>query len=330
MASTAQIKALLKSHAAGDDAHFYAVAMQVAASEARKGHSRVAEEIRSLIDEARSKSTSHLGGRRPVPIAQPRGELSDLLDAEYPKTRLRDMTLAPEVEARLQRVLQEQRKLQRLQEHGLPARRRLLLLGPPGCGKTMSAAALAGELNLPLFTVRLDGLLTKFMGETAAKMRLIFDALAHTRGVYLFDEFDSIGFNRGFENDVGEIRRILNSFLQFIERDESHSLLIAATNHAERLDPALFRRFDDVIRFDLPNPARIEQALRNRFVLYKEAKNLDYTRIAEAASGLSYADVLRAADEALKDLILQDREMLTTADIIQHLQDRFSLSDGHQ
>jgi len=100
--------------------------------------------------------------------------------------------------------------------HGLSPRRKLLLVGPPGTGKTLSASVLASELGIPLFQVRLDGLITKFMGETAAKLRQIFDATSQTRGIYFFDEFDAIGSQRGLTNDVGEIRRVLNSFLQTI------------------------------------------------------------------------------------------------------------------
>ena len=107
----------------------------------------------------------------------------------------------------------------RILEHGLAPRRKLLLVGPPGTGKTLTASVLAGELGLPLLQVRLDGLITKFMGETAAKLRQIFDATGRTRGVYFFDEFDAIGSQRGLANDVGEIRRVLNSFLQMIEQD---------------------------------------------------------------------------------------------------------------
>lgn len=322
MASAEQIKALLRSHVAGDETQFFAVAMQLAASEARKGHNRVAQEIRDIIDEARSRGL--LDAKRPVPIAQPHGELGDLLEALYPKIRLSDMTLSSEVEGRLKRVIREQRNLQRIQAHGLPARRRLLLIGPPGCGKTMSAAALAGELGLPLLTVRLDGLITKYMGETIAKLRLIFDALAVTRGVYLFDEFDSIGSDRGYDNDVGEIRRVLNSFLMFIEQDESNSLIIAATNHPQRLDSALFRRFDDLIRFELPDKKLLITALKNRLALYDFASDITYECIADAAEGLNFNDITRAADEALKDVIIADREALTTEDILTHVQERSS------
>ena len=223
MASGEQLKALLKSHADGDDDRFFSVAMQVAAHEARRGHGRLAEELRTLIDRAKSKP----GTGAPVPIGRPRGELANLLAASYPSERLGQMVLGEELADQIRRVIREQRHAGRIVERGLAPRRKLLLTGPPGTGKTLTASVLAGELGLPLLQVRLDGLITKFMGETAAKLRQIFDATGRTRGVYFFDEFDAIGSQRGLVNDVGEIRRVLNSFLQMIEQDRSHSLVIA-------------------------------------------------------------------------------------------------------
>jgi SpoVK/Ycf46/Vps4 family AAA+-type ATPase len=325
MTSAQQIKALLMSHINGDEAHFFSVAMQVAASEARKGHSHVAKEIRDMIDEARSQSHSSTTDKRPVPINQPRGELGDLLDVSYPKIHLSSMTLSIGIEAQLKRVIKEQRNLDRIQSYGLSTRRKLLLVGPPGCGKTMSASALAGELGLPLFTVRLDGLITKYMGETTAKLRLIFNALFQTRGIYFFDEFDSIGSDRAYDNEVGEIRRVLNSFLIYIERDNSNSLIIAATNHLKRLDAALFRRFDDLIRFELPDEKLIINALKNRLSLHKKIYEIDYNMIAQAAKGLNFDDITRASNEALKDMIIQDRKTLSSDDILFHIKERVRL-----
>ncbi len=164
--------------------------------------------------------------------------------------------LSPGTKRKLDRVIREHKAIQVIRSSGLAPRRKLLLSGKPGTGKTLTASALAGELGLPLFVVRLDGLITKFMGETAAKLRLVFETLTQTRGVYLFDEFDSIGSARGLTNDVGEIRRVVNSFLQMVEQDHSDSLVIAATNHVGILDHALFRRFDDVIEYELPDKSR--------------------------------------------------------------------------
>ena len=192
MTTASQIVTLLKSHIAGDEDRFLSTAMQLAAHEARQGHGKLAQELRDLVDAAKSKPSAIPRRGGPVPLAQPRGELAGLLSARYPDTRLADMILPLDLQARLERVLHEQRQQQYLRDHGLHPRRKLLLVGPPGAGKTMTAAALAGELKLPLFSVVLDGLITKFMGETAAKLRLVFDAMGATRGVYFFDEFDAI------------------------------------------------------------------------------------------------------------------------------------------
>src|SRR5690349_1806970 len=254
MTSARHILALLQSHIAGDEDRFLSVATQLAAHEARQGHGKLAQELRELIDEAKGKgATVGRRGAGPVPIVRPQGELTNLLAARYSDIRLSSMVLTPELEDRLRRVLREQRQQERLRARGLIPRRKLLLLGPPGSGKTMTAAALAGELRLPLFTVLYNGLIGKLMGETAARLRLVFDAISVQRGVYFFDEFDAIGAQRAAPNDVGEIRRVLNSFLQFLENDDGPSLIVAATNHPELLDKALFRRFDDVIVYGLPD-----------------------------------------------------------------------------
>ncbi len=162
------------------------------------------------------------------------------------------MVLASSIKKSLAEVVRQYRQRDRLRSHGLSPKRKILLVGPPGCGKSMTASALAGECNLPLMFVQLHGLITKYMGETATKLHLVFDAMCQTRGVYLFDEFDAIGATRSTRNDVGEIRRVLNSFLQFLERDDSDSIIVASTNFLGMLDDALFRRFDDVVHYTCP------------------------------------------------------------------------------
>lgn len=324
MASANQLKALLQSHLEGDDARFYSVAMQVAAHEAKLGHGKLAEELRGLIDQAKARRmTTQVSNT--VPISKPRGELANLLTVSYPKSRLADMVLHAELEQQLERIILEQRHAAEILSQGLQPRRKLLLVGPPGTGKTMTAAVLAGELGLPLFEVRLDGLITKFMGETAAKLRQIFDSTQQTRGVYFFDEFDAIGSQRGLSNDVGEVRRILNSFLQMIEQDDSHSLIIGATNHPEILDNALFRRFDDLLHYELPDEEHIASALKGR-LSRMAVKNTSWKRLAKKALGLSYAELTRAADEVLKTALIERRNTVTEKDIGVALEERRRLS----
>lgn len=319
MPSADQVKALISSLTEGNEAHFYSVAMQIAAHEARLGHGKLAEEIRALIDKA--KSRLRLPSKEPIPLARPRGEVAELLSISYPNIRLSDMVLSTRIKKKLERVIKEQRAIYLIRNRGLSPRRKLLLIGRPGTGKTLTASALAGELGLPLFVVRLDGLITKFMGETAAKLRLIFEALNQTRGVYLFDEFDSIGSARGLSNDVGEIRRVLNSFLQMVEQDHSDSLVVAATNHVGILDRALFRRFDDVVEYDLPDRIRIVETLKARLGAFS-AEKIGWTRIAAAAKGLNFADITRACDDAIKDAIIHERTCVTHLEIIHAIAER--------
>jgi len=320
MAKANQIKALIRCHAEGDDTRFYAVAMQVAAQAARAGHGNFAQELRDLVDKAKTRAAASSGPRL-VPIARPRGELADLLIVGYPKTRLADMALSDALGERLGRVIREQRQRERLRSHGFSPLRKLLLIGLPGTGKTMTASALAGELGLPLFTIQLDGLITKFMGETAAKLRLVFEAIAETRGVYLFDEFDALGSQRGNGNDVGEIRRVLNSFLQFLELDESDSLVIGATNHVGLLDQALFRRFDAVFDYELPKSDIAIEVMKARLALL-ETTAVDWEAALQSTQGLSHAELTRACEQAAKDALLQETTALDTRALVVALDER--------
>ncbi len=325
MASADQLKALVKSHIARDDGQFYSVAMQVAAHEAKVGHGKLAEELRDMIDAAKSRGLSTEPGKL-VPLAKPRGELANLLHVSYPKSRLADMVLDASMVEQIQRILKEQRLNTRIREHGLSPRRKLLLVGPPGTGKTMTASVLAGELGVPLFLVRLDALITKFMGETAAKLRQVFDAITDVRGVYFFDEFDAIGSQRGLAHDVGEIRRVLNSFLQMIEHDQSHSLIVAATNHPEILDYALFRRFDDVMEYHLPSVQQAAELIRSRVSRFAP-KPFPLKALAAKAEGLSYAEIRRAVDEAIKEAVMHEGERVSAQVLGRALEERRRLSE---
>ena len=319
MPSADQLKALMKAYAAGDTAQFHSIAMQIAASEARIGHGKLAEELRELIDQSRARIPDRAPS--PIPLARPRGEIADLLTVTYPKVHLHDLVLTAKTKTILERVVREHKNLRDIRAHGLAPRKKLLLVGPPGTGKTMTASAIAGELALPLFVVRLDRLITRYMGETAAKLRLIFDAIAQTRAVYLFDEFDSIGSERGLSNDVGEIRRVVNSFLQMVEQDASDSVIIAATNHPSILDKALFRRFDDIIQYSLPTTKEIRTAFEAKIAGAKTSGKIDWIKLASSAKGLSYADVTRATQDALKHALIEGHA-LTQKDLLFAINER--------
>jgi SpoVK/Ycf46/Vps4 family AAA+-type ATPase len=310
MSTSRHIIALLKSHMEGEEQQFLSVALQMAAHEARKGHTQVAQEIQSLIDQAKNKKSALEKQRSATKVLQPKGELSNLVSVRYSETRFIDMVLQPNLKERLDRILIEQRNQCRLAEHNLQPRRKILLVGPPGAGKSMTAAALAGELGLPLLTVMYDCLITKYMGETAIQLKLIFDAMKSDRGVYFFDEFDAIGSQRASLNDTGEIRRVLNSFLQFLENDNSQSIIIAATNHPDMLDKALFRRFDDVIKYELPDEQIIRELLETRLSSFTLRWD-NWNPIIQTSKDLSQAEIVNAANEAAKIAVISNQDSIS-------------------
>ncbi|OLP01891.1 AAA family ATPase [Mycolicibacterium porcinum] len=313
-------KALVRTHGSGDDEAFYSVALQVAAQAARQGHHKLAADLKSAVEQSRTGRAGKV-----VSIAQPRGDLSELVLASHPTVTLKDLVLQDELDARVRRILTEQRQRKSLMDHGFDPAHRLLFEGPPGTGKTMTAAVLAHELSLPLFTIRLDSLLSKFMGETASKLRIIFDAAEAQRGVYLFDEFDALGGDRA-GNDVGEARRILNSFLVFLENSSSESIIIAATNHRSILDRALFRRFDMVLDYALPDAKQGAAVMRAR--LGSLAKGIRWTSLAADIEGLSHADLVRAAESAAKSVILEGSTQVSVEELRLALSARKSASIG--
>jgi SpoVK/Ycf46/Vps4 family AAA+-type ATPase len=308
------VKALVQSHASGNDEAFYSIALQVAAQAARQGHHRLAADLKAAVESSRAARP-----KRVTSISQPRGDLSDLVIASHPTVSLKDLVLPDDLLAQVQRILVEQRQRKNLLEHGFAPAHRLLFEGPPGTGKTMTAAVLAHELSLPLLTIRLDSLMSKFMGETASKLRLIFEAAEDQRGIYLFDEFDALGGDRG-GNDVGEARRILNSFLVFLENSSSDSLIVAATNHRTILDRALFRRFDMVLDYALPDARQSVAVMRGR--LGSLARGVRWSALADDMAGLSHADLVRAAEAAAKSVILSGNANVTAEDVRSALKSR--------
>lgn len=305
------LKQLVRAHADGDQEAFRKAALQVAAAESGAGHVRVAEEVRALIAKLPPPG-SHASNL--VDIAQPRGPLADVLEGGHRTERLRDIVLRPETRRELERVILENRSRPRLESYGVPPRRRLLFHGPPGCGKTLAASVLAGELGVPLMTVRFDALFSRFLGATANHLRAIFAEMPRRPGVYFFDEFDAVAKARGSGHDVGEMQRIVTSFLQLLDSDRSHSILIAATNHSELLDRAVFRRFDLILCFERPTFGELRRLLALRLVSFDLPTRL-LDALARSARGLSYADVARSCDDAIRTMALADRRQLTESDL---------------
>jgi SpoVK/Ycf46/Vps4 family AAA+-type ATPase len=325
MAAADQIKSLIKAFGDGDEDRFYASAMQIAASEARQGHVSFAQELKNLIESSKkNRSLAMFDSGKTIHISPQKRELNELLDIFQPRIKLGDMVLNPEVKVKLENLIAEQKEWELLHHHNLSPKRKLLLIGPPGTGKTMTAQAIAGELGVPVFIIRLDGILSKYMGESIAKLRMIFDIMPGQRGVYLFDEFDSIGTHRHHGYEIGEIKRVLNSFLINIEKDKSNSIIIAATNMPDALDKALFRRFDDIISYPLPHKVEIIAAIKKNITGFAFSGRVSYEKLWLAAKGLNYSDIKKACEETIKEMILGGRKLISNEYLAEALKSKQS------
>ncbi|MDQ0513472.1 AAA family ATPase [Ancylobacter amanitiformis] len=322
------ILALLDSHAEGDEERLLSIALSIAANEARAGHIDDADALKKAVQRVRAaRRGAAISTAAPIPLARPRGELHGIIDSSYPKANLSSMVLGTGTAEKLARVVRQQEARAMLREHGQTPASHLLLIGPPGTGKTMTSAALAAELRLPLFTIKLESVFSRYMGETAGKLRLVFDQVAAMRGVYLIDEFDAIGARRGDPNDVGEMRRILNSVLSFMEEPNStDSIVVAATNHVEILDHALARRFDEVIEYNLPTADEGVVILKARLGKFKLAAKV-LKGLREELGGLSQGEIVRAADSAVREAILDGRSEIASDHLTTMLRDRKAFRD---
>lgn len=292
MATAEQVKALIKAHYSSSDGLFESVAMQIAAFEAKKGKKEYAREIRNIIETEKKKKRSYSFDN-----------VDGLIDFSQPSVRLNNLILDSKIDSKIKVIVNEFWNQEKLESFGLKNKRKILLAGPPGTGKTMTASVLANELGLPLGIIQMDKMMTKYMGETTVKLRQIFDSINSFPAVYLFDEFDAIGSDRNSDNDVGEVRRILNTFLQLIEQNDSNGLIVAATNNFSSLDSALFRRFDEVIQYGTLSSDRIEKLIKVNLRDFQ----LDATtlrRAADSALGLSQAEIVKAVENTLRYSIL--------------------------
>jgi SpoVK/Ycf46/Vps4 family AAA+-type ATPase len=305
MTTGEQLKRLFKSYARRDSTAFESVARDIVTEEYRKNHRLLATELEQILE------NDHHPDRYPafadLPTDKERG--TTLLDIRSPAKYFSDILLSAENEGVLRRVMEEYRHAEVIRTHGLRPKTKLLFCGPPGCGKTLCAEVLSTELGLQLLYTRFDGVISSYLGETSANLRKVFDYARRGRWVLLFDEFDAIGKSRDDLSEHGELKRVVNSFLQLLDHFPDDSIVVAATNLERLLDFALWRRFDEIVFFDRPTAEQIPKLvdMKLRSFPHRDTKLAPFFGRLER---MSHADIERICFEAVKTCILESRKQL--------------------
>jgi len=314
------IKRIVRSGLKADLPALAAAVKQLASSESKQGHKIFADELRSMVTNPVAGQTeihqpllppNGISVERGLTVIPPRskGDAAALIDVRWSRKRFHDVVLGDRPKKRICRFLEEYTKQEQLQSFGLAPKRKLLFFGPPGNGKTLSAEVIAGELEMPLFYVRFDSLVASYLGETAANLRRVFEFAALQPGVLFFDEFDAIGKTRDTRDDVGELKRVVNSFLLLLDGYSGHGPIIAATNYEKLLDHALARRFDDLVHFPAPSEKQLTFYFQTRMKPFR-VEGFSPEQAAVWCDGCSFSDANRIFTESVKTMALERSKTL--------------------
>lgn len=314
MANGKILRQLFKAGASGDSEAFQRASEAVIRDERQKQHHLLANDLERILYGEHLKlaqpNKSHLPK---APIDSERG--FPLLDIRQSQRSMDEIVLNETGINTIEELLEEHRRADVLQSYGLKPSSKVILTGPPGCGKTLAAEVIAFELDLPLAIVRLDALVSSFLGETAANLRKVFDFIADHPMVVLFDEFDAVGKERSDTAEHGELRRVVNAVLQMMDAYKGKSLILAATNHGQILDNAIWRRFDETLNIPMPNKEQIKQILSLKLRGVRRQFDLDDKVLLELFDNRSGADIERIARRSIKKMILRGQEFLTLKDL---------------
>jgi SpoVK/Ycf46/Vps4 family AAA+-type ATPase len=313
MASGRLLRQLIKTGTEGNRDAFQRATEEVIRDERAKNHHMLANDLEKLLyGRAETAVLPPLLADR-LPKDKERG--LPLLNVREPVRLLDDVVLSDDNRSLVEELLTEHHRNELLRSHGLHPSDRLLFCGPPGCGKTLTAEIVASELSLPLAIVRIDSVMSSYLGETAANLRQVFDFISTIPMVVLFDEFDAIAKERADDSDHGELKRVVNAFLQMLDGYRGKSLLIAATNHEGILDSAIWRRFDEVLTFNPPNLEQLKRLLAIKLRGVRRQFETDDGDVIGLFKGMSHADVERVLRRAIKDMILTGGEFLTRRNV---------------
>ena len=315
MARADLLKKLFSSFKVEDREAFLRVAEEIIEDERKKNHGILANELKTIISTGtsfpkRSLSTFSASASKTKDYEE------TLFEIRYPEKTLSDVVLTSENRQQIEQIIREFLNWDVLMSNGVYPTRRVLFYGPPGCGKTLTASAIASEIGLPLLYVRFDAIISSYLGETAGNIRKIFDFVNGDSYVMLFDEFDAIARSRNDQYEHGEIKRVVNTFLQQIDSFKGRSLIIAATNFEKSLDYAIWRRFDNTLRFDLPDNDEKVRLFNLKLKQFKGSENI-VVEFLPHMENFSHSDVEQAAITVMKQCILDGRRMYTKKDIEQ-------------
>lgn len=285
MARSDLIINLVKAGIEGAAAEVRALAEAIAADERAKKHGGVADRIVRTLE--RTKPSNVVGQSRPA--VRPRDGSGGILRRE-PRRSINDLYLDRGVRSACDELVEEQRRADVLRAHGLEPRHRILLAGPPGNGKTSLAEALAYELALPLFTVRYEAVVTSYLGETAQRLRRLFDFVRMEPCLLFFDEFDAIGKERGDIHETGEIKRVVTTLLLQLDDLPSYCVVVGATNHPELLDRATWRRFELRLELGRPSPKQMISYFSDHLAHLHGHSGYTPKRLCEAVSPNSFSE----------------------------------------
>lgn len=294
--------ALFEAYRNNDDDAFMKAAFILIEEEKSKNHYVLANKLKKTLAISPNINiaktfTNSLNTTFDLPRDKDKG--STLVEIKYSQKSFEDIVLTDNVKQQLEDIIIEYRKKHILQGYGFKPKTKILFCGPPGCGKTMCSEILANELDIPILYTRFDGLISSYLGETASNIRKVFDYAGKNNWILFFDEFDVIGKSRDNSDENGELKRVVNSFLQILDSFNSDSFVIAATNHEKMIDSALWRRFDEIIFFDRPNQQQIAALIRSKLRAFK-VLDLDIEKYSKKLIGSSYADVERICTESIK------------------------------
>ncbi len=317
MTNSELIKQLFSAFNTQDRTMFIDTAREYIEREKRKKHTIVAKELeKALFDTTTtSNSNNHKRFKNDMPIPRDTEKGFPLLEIQHFNNSLNNLILTKETKAQLEQIIREFQDADILATYNLEYKKKILLCGKPGTGKTFSAQIISSILNIPLVYIRFDAIISSYLGETAGNLRKIFDFIENGTWIVLFDEFDIIGKNRDDNHEHGEIKRVVNNFLQMLDNFKGDSILIAATNHHNILDSAIWRRFDDVIYYELPNKESREFLFKTYMQSMKRDKDINLDKIIEKTEGLSPSDIKMITQESMKLAIINSRNSISITDI---------------